>query len=364
MWEPGGFHNGGVVAVSWWGGFMVGGGVVQGAHSNSGGAASVSPRKTAVERSGFHNSKLYVSDSLLKSLATCSTLVAVKYALNLIAQEEIPVLKSGVVGHEALADYFISGSKASAMHVFREGYEMWAAVYVEDPASRLAYPQVKRVLSRWFDEHPINKLPFNVNPNLVEKGFNVPITDDIVLIGRMDLIPTDEHTGGFLVVDNKFTKNAAYYWQKQFRSASQLSAYWYAAEKLLDETIVGAAINVIELPEVAKDPDARCRDHKVPRGQCYPFHSNFRIISYDRPRYQIESWRKTAIILARKFHNILKIVDTADDLEMVPMEGSFTGHCRYCPLEEFCLKGRNPDTADSYLASAEEWTPDELEMMD
>lgn len=318
-----------------------------------------------VTRSGFHDGVLYVSDSLLHAVMTCSTLVAVKYALGLSTPQEAAELYSGVSGHEALAEFFkTAGNKTRAMHVFREFYKEWSEQRLQD-YERLSYAHVRPIISRWFDEHPLEKLPFKINKKLVEVPFQLPLTKkgDVVIIGRMDLVPQDKDTGSFYVLDHKFTRNVSMWWERKYRNDSQMSCYTYAAEQSLDVDIAGAIINAIELPNPPslKTAEDICKEHKVQKQECYPFHATFKMNVYSRSQYQLASWRRTAVVAARRFGRILEIIDKdPENIAAMLQEGQFTSACRFCALEDFCVNDR-PEEMPNLIRH--EWTADQISMM-
>jgi hypothetical protein len=311
---------------------------------------------------------LLVSDGALHA-AQCSTLVGLRYALKLGVKREAAPASAGTGGHASLEAYFRSNSKALAMHAFREDYKAWADENINFGEERLTYHNTSRVLSRWYDEHPPNAIPFAViSEDFVEVPFTVPLTasGDIVLIGRMDLVPEDKRVGSWHVVDHKFTRSISYWWQRKFRSDSQMSGYYYAAATQLDKTVATVIINAIEFPEPSKEPEAKCKYHKEYRDKedCYPLHAGFAMIELDRSQYQLNSWRRTAILQAKKFGAILRMVQEPEHIHALPQEGIFTGHCSFCPFEDFCVKGRPTEVLDSYLVDQSQWAPDQIEMLE
>ena len=82
------------------------------------------------------------------------------------------------------------------------------------------------------------------------------------------------------------------------------------------------------------------------------------------PQYQLNAWRRTAISQARKFGEILRLVKEPEHIHALPQEGIFSGHCRFCPFEDFCVKGRPTEQLENYLIDQSDWEPNRLEMVE
>ena len=345
--------------------------------------------------------RIYIDTTMLTAVARCSTKALVQYAYGYHAAGEEPAyLKSGTAGHEAMATYFKTWDAATALETFRELYEAWAEENVPNPDDRLTYQNTSRILSQWFALHPRNALPFFVRPDLVEVPFAIDIADDVIFVGRMDLIAQDATDSAWWIVDHKFTGDIRKWdWSKQFRYSPQLSGYIYAAQRHTDRTVVGAYINAIEfsrmpkpggptlckvhelpfnecgdrhLTKTGKPQTCRvhhvpymecghlhvrtCQTHGVPSEDCAQLHTNSQILTFTRTPHEINEWQKTAVRLARQFKELIRRFPTIDSIDRVRTQGQFTGECGWCGLADWCLSGRSLDNVGTML-TYRPWRP-------
>ena len=294
---------------------------------------------------------LYVSASSLETIAHCSTkswLIVNGYT----TQREAAELLAGVAIHAAKERYFKSGSKREAMGVFAGRYQDWA-VKNQQWFQRLNYDSVSRILGRWFDERPLEKLPYRAYPGLIEKTLHWPLTDDgkIILVMRPDLVAYIGSTDGICIVDHKSTGKINEYFKAKFELNPQLDTYWWGIEQILQRPVTSFYINAIELPRLpAFDDQKRCKKHQNTwRGKCGHLHAQFHVFTYRRTPAQIKEWHRTAIMYARLMYDNLLLAPDISHLHKIPMNGMFTGHCQICPMSEFCKAGRPVNRINEYL---------------
>ena len=303
---------------------------------------------------------LYVDNSTLKAVARCSTEATLRYVHDLTSINKSGPLESGHAGHEALETWFKGGTMGQALTTFADEYKTWADENVP-PDDRLSFDNVRKILSHWFDTNPVSGMPFKVNPDLIEIGFQFPLTEDIVMVGRMDGLVEDFRTGALNVLEHKFTGNLTNDWVEQWRMDSQLSTYIAGAQENTGKNVLGAYLNAIELKKVS-DSNRKCKDHGVPYEECGTQHSkSFLFGPIQRTPEELKEWRKTATGLAKKFWDLRKRFPAVADIHRVRTQGKFNGSCRWCGFKDFCQVGRPVDLAGQMLR-VEKWKPVEYSL--
>lgn len=281
--------------------------------------------------------------STLKTVAACDTRAALRHVLGLTKprDEEDAAMAAGTAAHEALACYFVAGDATLASATFHNHYVSVAATL--NPGlypwqERLTLANTSRIMARWFETHPLERLPFRVRPDLIEVGFEIPLVDGVNLIGRCDAIV--EHEGDLYVLDHKTTGRIDTTWRHQFRLDAQMTAYVWAASQTLGQRVRGIFINGIEF---AKTPtsDRKCPKHGLKYEECGAEHATFEIVQCDRSDTELVAWFETTKELAWQYKWLLQQVSVVEDVRALPMQGTYNGSCRYCGFREFCENERN-----------------------
>src|SRR5579872_247691 len=136
--------------------------------------------------------KISISNHSLGYIVDCDTR-AVLYSLGYRDQPfmEAPA-KCGIGLHDGFAEYFCSENKQAAIGKFTSSYRKWSDTNVAQ-GSPYEYDNAVRIFSFWMDKNPLSKFPFTVIPELVEKGFEIPLLSDgsITFNGRPDAVVAD-----------------------------------------------------------------------------------------------------------------------------------------------------------------------------
>jgi len=296
-----------------------------------------------------------VDNSILTAVAACPTQATVRYVLGLTIQDDRAPLRAGHAAHAVLAEHLSGRSTDEALaHQELVDYMTWTvgALTNED---RLYGENVRTILRRWIDTHPLSGLPFYVpEASLVEVGFAVPLTDDIVFVGRMDALAKDS-SGAWWVVEHKTTGRLDATWRRRYQTSGQISGYTWAAQQHLREPVAGCFVNGIEFGRLPTDV-RKCRVHNVPYAEGGPMHAKFDMLIEHRAPHQLESWRQDAIRLARRYQSLKAQVQAIDDITEVPMYGQLNGACNLCAFADWCRVGR-PIAAANAMMEYEPWEP-------
>lgn len=300
---------------------------------------------------------LKIDNSTLSKVG-CSTAVLLRYGLGYTTPNEKAILRAGSAGHESLACYFKGGTPKQALDVLEKEYREFAEEEVL-AGDKLCWDNVLMIQQEWFVQHPIAKLPFKIDPDLIEIGFACPLTEEITFVGRMDGLVFGAEDNRPYILENKFTGRISDYWVKKFRSSSQITGYIWAAEQHLGKSVVGAFINGIQHSKLPFDPVRKCKNHGTVYAECGPLHMTSQILITQRSPWQIEEWKKTAVHLAKRFQNLKKRWGSLELLHKVRMQGTFDGSCGFCEFDDFCSAGRPLNLVQSMLVHSP-WEPFKL----
>lgn len=300
---------------------------------------------------------IIADNSILAATQRCDTEAALRYVLGFVAGEDAAPPKAGTAVHEALAAWFKSrGVAAAGMAALEKEYRAWAEEFVPTPDDRLSWINVRRVMRQWFASHTVERFPVKIEPALVEVGFALPLSPDVIFVGRMDAIGHDDR-GAWAVVDHKSSGRLDETWRKTHRMAAQMTGYTWAAMHHVTAPVIGAYINGIELSKLP-DSNRKCRDHGVQYAECGDLHARFEMLVTQRPPHTQAEWQATALELAARFGDLQERVKTLDDVHKVRTQGQFTGACARCQFATYCREGRPTKGPQvGALLRHEPWSP-------
>lgn len=304
------------------------------------------------------DSPVYVDNSILTKVAVCDTATVIRYVQGYASRAEKATLNSGTAGHEAMAVYFTTGDAQLALDKFTEMYAEWSQANVP-PEDGRSYENCYACLTTWFDNHPVNKLPFVVVPEWVEIGFSFPLTDDghYIFVGRIDAIVRDLETDHLRILDHKFTGRVDGRFAKGFTMDSQFSGYIWAGQQQLNTPIDGGFVNGVEFSKLPSDPQRKCPKHGVVYAECGFLHANSKIIYVNRTPQHIARWKSVAISLAKRYEELATKYAIPEVIPAVKQQGQFVyGACGMCDAYDFCASGRPAHMIDS-LFQQSPWTP-------
>src|SRR3990167_4665639 len=300
---------------------------------------------------------IIVDNSTLAATQRCDTEAALRYVLGFTASEDSAPPRAGTAVHEAMAAWFKSGGNArAAMTALEQDYKAWADEFVPDPDDRLGWHNVQRIMTQWFASHRIERFPVQIDPTLVEVGFALPLSGDVVFVGRMDGIGHDDR-GAWGVVDHKSAARLDDKWRNTHRMAAQMTGYTWSAKHHVSAPVIGAYINGIEMAKLPES-NRKCRDHGVQYAECGALHARTEILITQRPPHIQEEWQRTALDLAARFAALGDTVKTLDDIHKVRTQGQFTGACAQCQFSLYCREGRPTSGGQvGALLRHEPWEP-------
>jgi len=325
--------------------------------------------------------RLLVDNTLLAAEARCQTAATIRHIYERATLDESVTLVSGQAIHKAFETYFKGGSAANALWTFDTFYKPYweRASKLEDvirllggdakvASDRRSYDNVRLVLSHWFSEHPKVTMPFTTVVDTVEASFEVPLLPDegIWYTGTPDIGQVTLDDGSLWAVDHKSTGRMTAEWRRGFRTSGQVSGYLWGLQQVYQRPYTGMFINAVELTKVPGS-SRKCSDHGVPYSECGLLHCQSDIFPVQRTAEELERWKRTAIMLARRYAERLRAitmvnlnppgVPITEVLAGVTQEGKVTGACAYCEHYDFCGSGQAQWLFDARYQKRE-WDPE------
>ena len=293
-----------------------------------------------------------LDNSILMCVSECSLKTALLYVLHMRSTVENLYFKSGNAIHAFLESFFQDKHIDDCLRDYHDFYFEWAESKPDLPEA-YTYRNIEKILKYWAFLNKDRVFPFDVVHT--EKGFRVPLVDDIDFVGRIDLVVREKLSKMYAPLDHKSTGRMDAPWKAKWGYSSQLTGYMWALEKVYGEQCWGAYVNGVNVKNVPGSP-RKCPTHGVAYSQCGVEHTEQIMIATQRTREHLQTWWKTAIKLAWKFMKIKEAVKTIEDIKNIPDEGTFNDSCRFCEFKEFCHYGRRMDTVDT-LMRVEKWEP-------
>jgi hypothetical protein len=315
---------------------------------------------------------LYVDNSTLVAMSDCDQRALTRYHWGLTTTEERATLLAGTAAHLAVAAWLAGTPLGGTMDTLENGpvlpdgrgYRAFAddTIPADDPKSplaRFAWPNISTIMRRWCEEHPLDGLPFTIDPGLIEVGFAFPLTADgsIIYCGRLDAIVEDRESGHLYVLETKTTFSINANWLRQFRVDSQVSGYvWAAQQHVSVEGVVGAYINAIQFSKLPSDPHKKCKEHGVKFVECGDQHATWSLPLVLRSPKTIADWQQGAVTLAKQFARLKRAFPTTETIDLPQQQGRWHRSCMFCEFYDFCAVERAPALVSSMLVHAP-WEP-------
>lgn len=320
----------------------------------------------------IHDGRLYIDNTIIKSVSGCSLQAVLRHVLHWNSREESVHLRAGTAMHEAQAVWnrelvrreHPDLARERAMQKFAAEYKTYADLWVplDTPLARLAYDNLATILDEWFATR-VGKLPWYVpDERLIEVGFAYPLDAEgrIIGFGRFDLIARDNKDFSLIVIDHKSTGRIDLAWTDSWALDPQVTHYtWGSLQHVPD--VKGFYVNGIEFSKLPSS-DKKCREHGLPYNECARAHMKAQILGpVKRSPELLLRWQLDALRAAEKFRWYAEnydpnLVGTTPDLSNVEMEGPFTNTCRFCTFKDWCRTGRNENSLP-VMFEQDEWHP-------
>lgn len=257
------------------------------------------------------NDNLVVDNSILETVAMCSTKAVTLHILGLTSKKEKAAAFAGKCAHSALHHHFLGKSLDIALTVFKNLYHDFSADQLVE--ERLAYANLTTILEEWMKHNPPEKFPFVPVIEDAEKGLRVALVEGIDFFALVDLPVRDKDTGAISPLDHKTTGKITSWWTKKFGLGSQLTGYIWTCGQYYGEVCARAYVNAIEFGKLP-DSSRKCSKHGMKYIECRHLHAKWEMLVTSRSHEQLVEWHNTAVWLAGKFRDLQKF----GMLEMLP----------------------------------------------
>lgn len=299
---------------------------------------------------------MILDNSILMATVTCSTQAVMEYILNWRSKEPMDAANVGNAVHVGIEYHFKGYGLEDCLAAFRDEYYKRLG---PDPVvdERLGYLNVEKILREWIVRHPLEKLPFIVEAELVERGITVPLDPggEFELYCKIDAPVRDRQTNQPWPLDNKTTGRINHWWLRKWKLASQLTGYVWGEAQRTGEIVPGAIINAIEIGKLP-DSNTKCKKHGVKYAECSSQHMVSQIFVVHRTQEALANWHRDALMAAKKFKFLQKVYPDLSYMPAVPMEGQFNGGCVFCDFKDWCAGGRQLGQVE-YTMKQERWAP-------
>lgn len=302
---------------------------------------------------------IHVDNTTLSTFAQCTTKAMLLYGWHLdMLDHRANAAQAGVAVHQAMAMWFRGKSIETAREAFAAAYQQYSLDHVAD-GDRLAWANIDKILTYWFTQHPLEHLPFWIDPDTVELPFTVPLSPDgsIYYTGRIDALVQPRHGNKWYVLDTKTTGQPGALFERQFPMSPQLSGYCWAMEHQLGRRINGAWINQIHL-DVVPSSTRTCKVHAKPYADCGLLHQKHALLGpFTRSPGELRAWHADALVLARAWQEFVQAYPTSQSVGALPQEGKWLHDaCKFCQFFEFCQVGRPESQLTTHMVQRV-WNP-------
>lgn len=315
----------------------------------------------------------FVDNTALSAVASCSTKALLRHGFGYTTVSEAPKLLAGRAGHAAGEHWLKGGTVDEALAIFWEQYGKWAEETLPRENAKgyinpLGWQSTSEILRYWLEENRPETLPLIIKPEMVEVGFQLPLTNETVRspkdgklhpkfisYGRLDAFGARRTDRSLWGQDFKFTTRVDDGYMDQFCIDSQISNYTWATRRTLGTNVRGLYIIAIQLFFSLPQSNRKCTTHQVSYEDCRSLHVVSRIESFTRTEEQLEEWWKTAVHLARRYRDLCERFPRLEDIHRVRQQGMFHKECRWCHFKDWCESGR-PTWAQGVLVH-DPWQP-------
>lgn len=308
--------------------------------------------------------KLVISNSMLRSLGTCSTQAWLRTNGYSAGTDDNKAARAGRDAHASFEKWHRGAHVHDCIQAFLTLYQPFSDMYLLSK-DKYHHENLARILEVFFATNSLSTLPYEIIETEkqieyslgVENGIEYVVSDKSDALGRM------RDGGAIMSVECKTTGFLGPDYIRDYDLDSQITTHVAAARAngIDAKGVILQAINFNKLP----DPNAvvylkkkgvltgevrpvTCRTaNHGPVSNCWTQHVNFQRFIVTRTQEDINIWLDNVKERIFKYHSILEM-----HLEAVPQEGLF-GRCGHCEFAPFC-KGHRQNLDSLFTREREE----------
>src|SRR5712672_2544554 len=279
--------------------------------------------------------KLVISNSMLRSLGTCSTQAWLRTNGYSAGSDENKAARAGRDAHLAFEKWMRGGHTDDCIKEFLAAYQPFSDKYLLQK-DKYHHENLARILEVFFASNPLCTLPYEVVETEkqielslgVENGIEYVVSDKSDGLGRM------RDGGAFYAIEHKTTSFLGPDYIRDYDLDSQITTHVEAWRRngVDVKGVILQAVHFNKLPDpfAVTSPNKKtgevrsvtCRTQgHGPVSNCWTQHVNFQRFVVTRSVQDIDTWRINAMERIRKYRGVLYFA-----LQAVPQEGLF-GRC-------------------------------------
>jgi hypothetical protein len=314
-----------------------------------------------MERSATKVKKLVISNSMLRSLGTCSTQAWLRTNGYSAGSDENKAARAGRDAHLAFEKWMRGANTDECVSVFLAAYKPFSDKFLLEK-DRYHHENLARILEVFFSTNPLSTLPYEVVDTEkqielelgTENGITYIISDKSDGLGRL------RDNGSYVALEHKTVSWLGPDYIRDYDLDSQITTHVEAWRRngVDVKGVVLQAVQFNKLPDpfqvnkpdkktgLCKPTKCRTADHGTV-DICWPLHVNTARFVVTRSQEDIDVWLKNVAGQLVKYKRLLE-----RDLNDASQEGLF-GRCGNCDFLSFC-KGHRQNLEGLFVREREE----------
>jgi CRISPR/Cas system-associated exonuclease Cas4 (RecB family) len=306
--------------------------------------------------------KLVISNSMLRSLGTCSTQAWLRtngFSARLESEKDAPA-RAGRDAHVSFEKWHRGGSPDECVQAFLDLYRPFSDKYLLDK-NRYHHENLARILHVFFATNPLSTLPYEVveTERQIELSLGVENEIEFIVSDKSDGLGRMRDSGDFYPIECKTVSWLGPDYVRDYDLDSQITTHVEAWRRngVDAKGVILQAINFNKLPDpgavtlVKKTGEYRSSTCRTaghgPVSDCWSQHVNFQRFVVTRSEQDIETWLRNVEKRIKDYQFLLE-----GTLKEAPQEGLF-GHCGKCEFLAFC-KGHRANLEQLFKREREE----------
>lgn len=305
--------------------------------------------------------KLVISNSMLRSLGTCSTQAWLRTNGYSAGSDENKAARAGRDAHLAFEKWMRGAHTDDCIKEFLNAYQPYSDKYLLQK-DKYHHENLSRILSVFFASNPLSTLPYEVvdTEKQIELSLGVENRIEYVVSDKSDGLGRMRDGGAFYAIEHKTTAYLGPDYVRDYDLDSQITTH-VEAWRRNGVDVKGVILQVIHFNKLPDPFAVRAPNKKTgevlpvtcriqghgPVSNCWTQHVNFQRFVVTRSQEDIDTWQKNVFDRIRFYDWVL-----GRALWQVPQEGLF-GRCGKCEFATFC-RGHRQNLESLFVREREE----------